>query len=322
MNLVTPEKVLEGIREVREGRTFCLTLPLDYPGSNVIFEMRHPPRMFATLRGKLANYNFQAKNLNPDFIDVVCDEAVLLHTQYSTQWDSFAHIGQEFDADGDGKDEIVYYNGWRAGEHVMGVPQKPGALAWDSFEGVSAKALGIENLATSCVQGRAVMIDLHAHYGRERRAIGYDELMRVIEADKIEITPGDMVAVHTGFGDVLLELKKKPTPEAVATLGAGLDGRDQRLLRWITDSGLSILVSDNIGVEYFPPKPGGPGKHVRLPLHEHCLFKLGIHLGELWYLSELARWLREHRRTRFLMTAPPLRLPGAVGSPATPVATV
>jgi hypothetical protein len=59
-----------------------------------------------------------------------------------------------------------------------------------------------------------------------------------------------------------------------------------------------------------------------MPLHEHCIFKNGIHLGELWYLTALARWLREHGRNRFLLTAPPLRLPGAVGSPATPIATV
>ena len=58
------------------------------------------------------------------------------------------------------------------------------------------------------------------------------------------------------------------------------------------------------------------------PLQRHCIFKNGIHLGEMWYLTQLARWLREHRRNRFLLTAPPLRLPGAVGSPATPVATV
>src|SRR5438067_894415 len=58
------------------------------------------------------------------------------------------------------------------------------------------------------------------------------------------------------------------------------------------------------------------------PLHEHCLFKLGIMLGELWYLTELAAWLRQNHRSRFLLTAPPLRLPGAADSPVTPVATV
>ncbi|OGA45178.1 MAG: hypothetical protein A3F74_11705 [Betaproteobacteria bacterium RIFCSPLOWO2_12_FULL_62_58] len=30
----------------------------------------------------------------------------------------------------------------------------------------------------------------------------------------------------------------------------------------------------------------------------------------------------ENRRSRFLLTAPPLRMPGAAGSPVTPVATV
>ena len=55
-----------------------------------------------------------------------------------------------------------------------------------------------------------------------------------------------------------------------------------------------------------------------LPLHQHCLFKIGVNLGEIWRLSELADWLRSNNRSRFLLTAPPLRLPGAVGSPATP----
>jgi hypothetical protein len=32
--------------------------------------------------------------------------------------------------------------------------------------------------------------------------------------------------------------------------------------------------------------------------------------------------LRKNGRNRFLLTAPPLRLPGAVGSPSTAVATV
>ena len=81
------------------------------------------------------------------------------------------------------------------------------------------------------------------------------------------------------------------------------------------------LVADNYGVETVPSKPGS-GSHAMLPLHEHCLFKLGVNLGELWHLSPLAAWLRQNGRSRFFLTAPPLRLPGAVGSPATPVATV
>jgi hypothetical protein len=65
-----------------------------------------------------------------------------------------------------------------------------------------------------------------------------------------------------------------------------------------------------------------PESHDMLPLHEHCLFKLGIHLGELFWLSDLASYLRGAGRSAFQFTGPPLRLPGAVGSPATPVAVV
>jgi len=100
-----------------------------------------------------------------------------------------------------------------------------------------------------------------------------------------------------------------------------LDGRDQRLLQWITDSGISALVADNFAVEGFP-SVAAPLPCAMLPLHELCLFKQGIPLGELWYLTELASWLSDHGRTRFLLTAPPLRLSGAIGSPVTPVATV
>jgi kynurenine formamidase len=119
-----------------------------------------------------------------------------------------------------------------------------------------------------------------------------------------------------------MEMKKQPDPAMVHKTCAVLNGRDKKLLQWITDSGIACLIADNYGVEAVPSLPGGGDHHAWLPLHEHCLFKLGCNLGELWYLEELAHFLRLKKRSRFLLTAPPLRLPGAVGSPATPVATV
>ena len=86
--------------------------------------------------------------------------------------------------------------------------------------------------------------------------------------------------------------------------------------------GIVAICADNFAVEAYPAAPGATGSYPGLPLHAHCLFKLGLHLGELWHFAELAQWLRAHGRSSFLLTAPPLRLPGAVGSPATPVATV
>jgi hypothetical protein len=59
-----------------------------------------------------------------------------------------------------------------------------------------------------------------------------------------------------------------------------------------------------------------------LQLHELCLFELGVHLGEMCRLGPLAEWLRANGRSRFLLTAPRLCVPGAVGSPANGLATV
>jgi hypothetical protein len=323
MNLVTREKVLQGIAEVREGRTFCLSLPLDYPGGNVLNPRRLPPRLAATSREGKQFFCRPLSDYNENMTDVISDDQVLMALQYSSQWDSFAHVGGRFDADGDGKAEMVFYNGFRAGEHV--VPSPGGSSeGWDRFEGTEAKALGIQNMAEHGVQGRGVMIDLHHHFQRQRKAVGYDELMTVLEKDKVAVERGDMVCLYTGFADVLLEMRKNPDAKLVNETCSGLNGRDAKLLQWISDSGLALLMADNYAVELIA---GGltdplPRKQPWLPLHEHCLFKNGIHLGEMFYLTQLARWLREHKRSRFLLTAPPLRLPGAVGSPATPVATV
>jgi kynurenine formamidase len=326
MNYVTREKVLQGVAEVKEGIAFPLSLPLDYPGGSVLNPRRGAPRIAATLRdGKSAgkqNFCFALGEENPDLTDVVSDDVVLLTLQYSTQWDSFAHIGSRFDADGDGKREIVFYNGFRAGEHLLAASPKENSEPWAKYEGTQAKALGIENLAEHGAQGRGVMIDLHAHFGRKHHAVTYEELMKLMDEDEVEVEKGDMVCIYTGFADVLLEMQKKPDAKLLHQTCSGLDGRDERLLQWISDSGLAVLISDNYAVEIIPTSLSKPKPAALMPLHEHCIFKNGIHLGEMWYLTDLARWLRERKRSRFLLTAPPLRLPGAVGSPATPVATV
>ena len=323
MNLLTPAKVLQGIAEVREGRTFCLSLPLDLPGGNVLNPRRHPPVLRPTLREGRPNMNFRLFRENPDLTDVISDDLAILHLQYSTQWDSLAHVGSMFDANGDGIPEAVYYNGFRADHDIVG-PESgddagPGGKEARSTS--SAHALGIQVMAERCVQGRAVMIDLRAHFGDGRTVVGHEQLQQVLKADDIVVETGDMVCLHTGFSEALVRMGGKPDGAVLDQTGAVIDGRDPALLQWVTDSGLVALIADNYAVEAHPARPHA-GCCAALPLHEHCLFKLGVHLGEIWYLADLARWLRANGRSRFLLTAPPLRLPGAVGSPATPIATV
>ena len=305
LNLLTPAKVLQGITEVREGLVFCLSLPLDYPGGDYHGLQRRPPRLEPVIRNGRAKYNLQSQ---PQHTDIYCDDCVSLYTHYSTHWDALSHVGSVFAAEAGKPASARYYNGFRGHTDIGGDPPR-------------ASALGIETMAQAGVQGRAVMIDLCGAFGRARRLVGYDDLMRAIERDQVIVEGGDILCLHTGQAAALLAMNKHPDRETMEEAFCHLDGKDERLLTWIADSGIAALAADNYAVEAVPPRNACCGSAYE-GLHELCLFKLGIPLGELWYLTELNDWLRANNRFRFLLTAPPLRLPGAVGSPVTPLATV
>jgi hypothetical protein len=278
MNLVGKAQVLKGLAEVRTGQTFSLSLPLDYPGGTALHPRRHPPRRFATLRGGKNEgeqcFCFAMARDNPAYSDVFSDDVVVLHTQYSTQWDGLAHVGSLFDSEGTGTPDVTFYNGYRPSHGLRAAERRAGVADWMTYEDPSADVLGIDNLAKHGVQGRAVMMG------------------------------------------------KEPDTETLHNSCSGLDGGDKALLSWITDTGIAALISDNFAIELMPRAQRQETSHAMLPLHEHCLFKNGVHLGELWFLRDLATWLRDNGRSRFLLTAPPLHLPGGVASPVTPVATV
>ena len=327
INLLTPEKVLQGVREVEAGISFCLSLPLDFPGGTALNQRRPPPRVAPTedMEGVADTfYNVHMSEMpdfgDPKYVDVWADDVVTLALQYSTQWDSLAHVGAEFDADGDGVEEGVYYNGYRAGVDLVGPSDD---ARGDGSEHASfARHLGLEHMAFHGVQGRGVLVDLAHHLGHDWRGVDLATLQDVMAADDVVVEPGDMLLLHTGFATKVLEWNKDPDPRELFTTCSYLDAHDPALLDWIAESQISALVADNYAVEGLLGKDKDPSRHSFLPIHHLCLFKLGVPLGELWYLHELAAWLREHGRSRFLLTAPPLRLPGIVGSPLTPVATV
>jgi len=308
MNLVTPERRRRAIAEAREGKAFLLGLPLDYPKAPLL-PVRHPPRLEATESwegGPMYDRLFAA-----GAIDVANDDRVTMDLQYSSQWDGLSHYGVCFDADDDGVAEHVFYNGYRSDADFV----QPG-------DGVAprALALGIEKLAETCVQGRGVLADVRNAGPAPHGRIGYDALMTMLDAQDARVEEGDFLCVYTGYADLLLRDGAEVDRAALAAC-PGLDGSDKRLLDWIERSGLVAICADNPMVEKIEGIERCAGS-VLLPLHEHCLVKLGIHLGELWWFGGIAPWLAEHGRAHFLLTAPPLNLPGAVGSPATPVGTV
>lgn len=321
LNLLTPERTKRAMQEVRDGRSFCLSLPLDLPGGNALNPNRYPPALRPTRRHGRMGLNFRMADVDPSCTDVLSDDVVTLHLQYSTQWDGLAHVGSLFDVNGDGVPRPVYYNGFAAGEHIVASSDDEDIHAPEARVTSSARALGIENMAATAVQGRGVLVDLCAHFGRERRLVGLRQLLDAMSASGAAVAEGDILCLRTGFAEVLLDMGGSPDIQVLNRTGCVLDGRDADLLQWISDSGVAAIVADNYAVEAYPARASQMQCCSALPLHEHCLFKLGVHLGELWHLGPLAAHLAEGGRTRFLLTAPPLRLPGAIASPVTPVAT-
>src|SRR6185503_15296360 len=94
-----------------------------------------------------------------------------------------------------------------------------------------AHKLGVENMAAKAIQGRAVLVDLEKHFGRDHKYVNYDDFKRVLDADEV------------------VKMDKNVDPARAHSMCAVLDGRDKRLLQWITDSQISALIADNYGVE-------------------------------------------------------------------------
>jgi hypothetical protein len=256
---------------------------MDIPGQisaeiDILTPLRRPPVRGVISRDKAREFvNFPMRFENDHWDDVSSDDYVTLFTQYSTQWDAFSHVGRHFDVDGDGKDEVIYYNGFRGGVDVIGS---------ENPEGPKALHLGIERMAETCVQGRGVLIDLHHHFGSQRRLVNMDDLERVMDSDEVTVETGDMLCLHTGYGQAIMDMGANPTKEVLHGKYAVLDGRDDKLLSWIASSGISVLIADNFAVEGFPYADRSDCDHYHgLPIHQKCLVDLGVHLGEIWYLT-------------------------------------
>jgi kynurenine formamidase len=104
------------------------------------------------------------------------------------------------------------------------------------------------------------------------------------------------------------------------------------MLEWLWDRRVSMVAADNQGVEAVPPSPDSPFNdppgtlaptrgvpHSGL-MHRPLLALMGMPLGELWALDELATDCAKDNVYEFLVCAKPLNLVGGCGSPANAMA--
>ncbi|MGH7818894.1 MAG: cyclase family protein, partial [Candidatus Binatia bacterium] len=93
--------------------------------------------------------------------------------------------------------------------------------------------------------------------------------------------------------------------------GLGIGG-----VEWLHAREVAAVASDTQAVEVLP----GEDPKLLLPFHLLAIRDMGLTLGEMFDLDELAADCARDGVYEFLFSAPPLKVTGAVGSPLNPLA--
>ena len=85
---------------------------------------------------------------------------------------------------------------------------------------------------------------------------------------------------------------------------------------WLAEREVAAIATDTWGAEVRPNEIADSFQ----PLHLVMVVNMGLFVGEIWYLDELAADCAADGIYEFQLVAPPLVIPGAVGSPLNPQA--
>jgi kynurenine formamidase len=174
----------------------------------------------------------------------------------------------------------------------------------ESHEGLRALDVG----TVSPLVARFVLFDVALETGGPPLPPGHpitDQYLSTI-AEKFALAPvkGDIALVRTGWGALWDSAPRYEGAEG------GIAGIDLAAAVWLATRGVAAIGADNLTVEVEPKDAKD------LPVHALCLVERGIHLLENLRLEELAR----AQAYEGLIVVAPLRLVGASGAPARPIA--
>jgi kynurenine formamidase len=208
----------------------------------------------------------------------------------------------------------------------------------DATVSVGRPELGIGRIAERGIVGRGVLLDVAGHLEHAGTPVDQHsptsftvaDLEATAAAQGVNGMEGDILLVRTGWvGHVARADDTERAAMAAEPVSPGIE-QSHEMVGWLWDTGVAMIASDNLGVEVMPPVPSSPfrtdpslaslqGRHVGMA-HPVLLSLLGMPLGELWQLDELAEDCRADSIWEFLLTAHPLALTGGVGSPANALA--
>jgi kynurenine formamidase len=150
---------------------------------------------------------------------------------------------------------------------------------------------------------RGILLDVPASKGVTMLPDAYEitaaDIQQTLSKQKVILQAGDAVLIRTGRMTVWPDTKKFVPNEP---------GLTRESAAWLIDHGAVLLGADTMGVEKFPMAAES--------VHAYAFAERGVCLLELAWLEDLAK----DKVYEFAFIAAPLKLRGATGAPARPLA--
>jgi kynurenine formamidase len=287
MNFLTADHRREAAHLIRTGTAFSLSQSFDMDGPQKGWRRRTNPvhTMLDTGTDAVAGVQGFPHGLGG------ADDVIAMPLQCSTQWDGLGHIFDHGRAwNGRPADQVVT----GLGDHVTGI-----------------------ETVSDVIAGRGVLLDVGRVIGADGElpdgfAITAEHLERTIDAQgpPSAVGRGDIVVIRTG------RLSRARREGWADYAGGAAPGLSFTTADWLHDTEIAAIATDTWGFEVRPNEFDDAFQ----PLHQVVIPHVGLFIGEMWDPDALADACAVDGIYDFFLTAAPLPITGAVGSPVNPIA--
>ena len=289
LNYTSPEDIIAAARLVKKGKVISLALNFDHTGpqgaKSKYPSMGRTNPIHTMLRTGTDAYSgvLDSRGIR------AADDMVTMPLQCGTQWDGLGHVFYE----------NYMWNGYDCREVTSAGAQK----------------CGIEKTKNKMV-GRGVLLDVARFKGLDSLEDGYgitgEDLDKTAQKQGVELMPGDYIVVRTGHMERCLAAGNWD-----GYPGGDAPGLAFESLEWVQRTQLAALATDTWGAEV-RPNDTEPG--INQPWHWITIPIMGMTMGEIFNVKELADDCAQDGAYEYLFVAPALPITGAVGSPVNPLA--
>ncbi len=288
LNFTTPADITAAMQLVKKGKVMSLALNYDERG----------PQGGKTKYPSLGRFNpihLMTRTGTDAYSGVLdhrkirgTDDLVIMGLQSGTQWDGLGHILYE----------DYMWNGYDC----------------RNVTSAGAQKAGIEKTKEK-MTGRGVLLDVARAMGKKALPDGFaitnDILDYTEQKQGVKVRRGDYLLVHTGHIERCFASKSWD-----GYPGGDAPGLAFETVDWLYKREVAAIATDTWGAEVRPNET----EDTNQPWHWIAIPMMGLTVGEIFWLGDLADDCAKDKVYEFLFVAPALPITGAVGSPVNPLA--